>query len=125
MGDAEVKQLPDGCGYTGRDFGAPYIDSQCFGGRLYDLDNCDEPGTLNEPPVYKSCPGCRHDEWLAGVLESCKEDGWIAAEDGLPREFPRKAEQLRYPEDYEQMKLAWLDGYRENVQENAPCEQQA
>jgi len=59
----DVPMLPDGCGYMGRDFGANYIDSQCFGGRLYDLDDGDD-GCLNEPMEYLACPNCQMEEWL-------------------------------------------------------------
>lgn len=53
------KNLPQGCGYQGYEFGAgSYPDSQCFGGRLYDMDNCDEPGTVYEPSEYIPCPIC-------------------------------------------------------------------
>ena len=56
----ELQMLPDGCGYQGYEFGAGrYPDSQCFGGRLYDMDNCDEPGTVNEPMDYTPCPICK------------------------------------------------------------------
>ena len=48
-----------GCGYQGYEFGAGrYPDSQCFGGRLYDMDNCDEPGTVFEPSEDIPCPMC-------------------------------------------------------------------
>lgn len=55
--------LPDGCGYMGYEFGAGYIDSQCFGGRLYDLDNCDGD-MLYEPGDYLPCPKCQMEEWF-------------------------------------------------------------
>lgn len=58
--------LPDGCGYQGYEFGAgSYPDSQCFGGRLYDMDNCDEPGTVNEPSEYIPCPICHRGNAIA------------------------------------------------------------
>ena len=62
-----AKKLPPGCGYMGKDFGAPYIDSQCFGGKLYDLDD-GEDGLINEPCEYIPCPQCKpaeHQAWLA------------------------------------------------------------
>lgn len=30
-------------------FGARYPDAQCIGGKLYDLDKCDDNGNLDEP----------------------------------------------------------------------------
>lgn len=51
-----VPQLPDGCGYEGSDFGASYPDSKCFGGRLYDLDNCDDEGNLYELKLKATKP---------------------------------------------------------------------
>lgn len=53
------KQLPNGCGYQGYEFGAGgYPDSECFGGRLYDMDNCDSSGLIYEPCEYIPCPMC-------------------------------------------------------------------
>lgn len=108
---SDVPMLPEGCGYMGYDFGARYIDSQCYGGRLYDLDNCDEPGTLNEPLEYIHCPECRHEDWLVEVLERCEEEGGIAKFDGLPRKPPYVKEQLRYPKDLRRMQNAWKRGW--------------
>ena len=59
----EPPTLPAGCGYMGHEFGARYLDSQCFGGQLYDLDNGDG-GLLYEPGEYLPCPNCRMEEWL-------------------------------------------------------------
>lgn len=60
-------KLPDGCGYTGIHFGANYVDAECFGGRLYDLDDGDEDDNgdtvLYEPDEYIPCPQCRPDEF--------------------------------------------------------------
>lgn len=58
--DVEVPQLPAGCGYQGYEFGAGrYPDSQCFGGRLYDMDNCDNDGNIYDPLDDIPCPMCR------------------------------------------------------------------
>lgn len=54
----EVPQLPEGCGYQGYEFGASYPDSICFGGRLYDADNCDNEGNYYEPAENVPCPIC-------------------------------------------------------------------
>ena len=53
-----MKRLPEGCGYQGYEFGASYPDSQCFGGRLYDMDACDDNGGIYEPTEYIPCPMC-------------------------------------------------------------------
>lgn len=50
--------LPQGCGYQGYEFGAAYPDSICFGGRLYDADNCDNNGNYYEPSEAVPCPMC-------------------------------------------------------------------
>ena len=73
----EVPMLPEGCGYMGHDFGATYLDSECFGGQLYDLDN-GEGGMLNEPHDYLACPNCRMEEWLEREAEMISEgiSGW-------------------------------------------------
>lgn len=107
----EIPQLPKGCGYMGREFGASYLDSECFGGQLYDLDNCDEPGTLNEPMEYLPCPQCRHEEWLNGVLEDCEERGAFARDAGLPRTPPYVATKMKYPDDIQRMQTAWYRGW--------------
>lgn len=52
------KELPEGCGYQGYEFGASYPDSICFGGRLYDADNCDGRGNYFEPEENIPCPMC-------------------------------------------------------------------
>lgn len=59
---AGMEMLPTGCGYQGHEFGARYPDSECFGGTLYDMDNCDEPGTVNQPMDWIPCPMC-HPKW--------------------------------------------------------------
>jgi hypothetical protein len=61
----EVPMLPASCGYQGYEFGAgSYPDSQCFGGRLYDMDKCDG-GMIFEPMDYIPCPMCRPKESIA------------------------------------------------------------
>ncbi len=77
---ARVKRLPDGCGYMGSHFGASYIDAECFGGRLYDMDYCDGDGLLFTPGDYVACPSCRTEEWLEDAAGHADEgiDGWSA-----------------------------------------------
>lgn len=57
-GTRTMEMLPAGCGYQGYEFGASYPDSECFGGRLYDMDNCDGNGNLYEPAEEIPCPMC-------------------------------------------------------------------
>jgi hypothetical protein len=54
----EIPQLPEGCGYQGYEFGARYPDSICFGGRLYDADDCDNAGNYYDPGEVIPCPMC-------------------------------------------------------------------
>ena len=49
---------PNGCDYTGYDFGAPYPDSCCIDGYLWDLDSCDEPGGGLRSGGDIPCPRC-------------------------------------------------------------------
>lgn len=49
------------CNYQGFEFGAPYPDSMCIDGRLYDADNCDGEGNLYEPVDDIPCPMCDSD----------------------------------------------------------------
>lgn len=60
---SEIPQLPNGCGYQGYEFGAGrYPDSICFGGRLYDADDCDNDGNYYEPPETIPCPMCKEQQ---------------------------------------------------------------
>lgn len=55
----EDLNLPEGCGYQGYEFGASYPDSICFGGLLYDADDCDDEGRYYIPDEEIPCPMCR------------------------------------------------------------------
>jgi hypothetical protein len=68
--------LPEGCGYQGYEFGASYPDSICFGGRLYDADNCDSNGNYYEPTEHIPCPMCREKDAV---------DYWAGRFQELPR----------------------------------------
>lgn len=80
-----MKQLPAGCGYQGYEFGASYPDSICFGGRLYDADNCDNEGNYYDPIEHIPCPVCHPrkatDYWEARFRNdgSTKKQAKIAA----------------------------------------------
>ena len=56
--------LPSGCGYQGYEFGAAYPESECFGGRLYDMDNCDSDGNIYEPTEDIPCPMCHAKKYV-------------------------------------------------------------
>jgi protein gp37 len=47
------------CDYMGEDFGAPYTDSQCINGELWDLDKCDDEGRLYSSGDNPICPKCK------------------------------------------------------------------
>jgi len=70
-----MNQLERGCGYSGIHFGAPYVDAECFGGQLYDMDKCDNDGNLYEPGDYIPCPECNKEEWekLQKTCTCCDE----------------------------------------------------
>lgn len=106
----EPKQLPAGCGYIGFDFGASYEDSQCYGGRLYDLDNCDG-SLLYEPLEYIPCPQCQHSAWLETFKDSVECAGYEAAEKGLPRTYVHKPVRLEKRGDKAKLEKWWLAGY--------------
>ncbi len=65
MDEQELPPLPAGCGYQGYEFGASYPDSGCFGGKLYDMDNCDSDGLIYDPMEDIPCPMCNR----AGAIE--------------------------------------------------------
>ncbi|ENZ0347026.1 hypothetical protein ACGAPV_000741 [Morganella morganii] len=73
-----------GCNYAGYDFGAHYIDSQCFDGVLYDMDACDESGNLYEPLQYIPCPRCNTQAWLDNFRSEFIEDGISHGLNGKP-----------------------------------------
>lgn len=73
-----------GCNYAGYDFGAHYIDSQCFDGVLYDMDACDEGGNLYEPLQYIPCPRCNTQAWLDNFRSEFIEDGISHGLNGKP-----------------------------------------
>lgn len=108
-----LPELPKGCGYMGHDFGASYLDSKCFGCRLYDLDN-GENGMLYEPMEHIACPECNHEEWLKPILEDVENEGACAADDEKPRQCPIKVDGMRYPNDFEAVTAAWYRGYDEH-----------
>lgn len=94
----------------GKDFGAPYIDSQCFGGRLYDLDRCNDDGCLYEPIEYMPCPECNHQLFLENCVENAESEGMRARCDGKPRQFI-SPDKLRYPQDHESLQAAFFRGW--------------
>lgn len=102
-----------GCNYQGFDFGAPYIDSVCIEGQLYDADNCDDEGNLYEPMDYKPCPGCNHAEWLRQQRDEIEEMGWIAANEGVrATDNPFRGAKIRFPRDRRHYRRWWSRGYR-------------
>ena len=68
------RELPDGCGYQGYEFGGGYLDSQCFGGRLFDMDDCDENGVY-EPAEDIPCPMCHPHKAVAYWTERNEAGG--------------------------------------------------
>lgn len=80
----KIPKLPDGCGYMGYEFGGGYIDSECFGGQLYDLDNCDGP-MLYKPMEYLHCPNCQTNSWLERQAEMVGEGVHGREKSSLPQ----------------------------------------
>lgn len=74
------KQLPAGCGYQGYEFGASYPDSICYGGRLYDADNCDGEGNLYAPAEEIPCPICHRNRAMDYWTDRNRRDGTNLAE---------------------------------------------
>lgn len=115
----DIPMLPDGCGYEGHDFGASYPDSKCYGGKLYDLDNCDNAGNLYEPLDYIPCPECHHNEWREQFKEELECEGYEAAESGkLKTECPHPKSKLKYPQDGPWMRRCWMRGWKDYHKEN-------
>jgi len=97
----------------GHDFGASYPDSQCFGGILYDLDNCDDRGNLFTPLEEIPCPECQHEAWREYYADQIKDMGYEAAILGKAEsDCPFPAAAKKYPQDGEWLKQQWISGYR-------------
>lgn len=101
-----------GCDYTGYDFGAGYIDSCCFDGYLWDMDDCDDNGNLYEPSELKPCPKCNHDEWLDECEDEIEDMGFNAFCDGI-HEYVHKLIRFEQPQDLEKVKAWWQNGYNQ------------
>lgn len=100
-------------------FGATYPDACCIDGFLWDLDSCDEPGGPLSSGGDQPCPQCNHPLWLEGLVEHVKEEGWIAREEGKPREYKHEKYRFEQDGDAEKAQAAWLDGWNERDQELA------
>lgn len=79
-----------GCGYTGKHFGAWYVDGICSDGTLWDLDSCDEPGGGLRSGGDIPCPSCCRAEWLEYHREDFEGEGYAARENGEPRQYVHK-----------------------------------
>ena len=74
-----------GCDYAGHEFGAPYPDSMCIEGYLWDADS-EEDGMLTSGGEW-ACPRCNTRECLEAAMEEAKDGGcgisngyrWVAA----------------------------------------------
>jgi hypothetical protein len=117
---ADIEPLPQGCGYTGKHFGAAYEDAQCFGGILYDMDNSDSEGNLYEPLDQTPCPKCCHAAWLATFEDSTIGEGYEAASCGGTKVNPydQSERKLLYEEDRSQLSAWWSQGWDEFHAEN-------
>lgn len=65
------------CDYQGYEFGAPYPDSVCIDGRLFDADDCDGNGNLYDNEEDIPCPMCRRADavkWHAGRFTGTYKD---------------------------------------------------
>lgn len=117
-GAASVPMLPAGCGYTGNDFGASYPDAECFGGWLYDLDNCDGEGNLYEPIEPHPCPECNHNEWLRQFKDAIEAQGFEDAECFVARRYIHRPIQHEQRGDRYRMAWWWYRGYDRSVEES-------
>lgn len=106
-----------GCGYQGHEFGAPYPDSTCIDGFLWDADS-GHADPAGEGWIYtnggdRPCPYCNHTAWVEGALEELEDEGFDAQARGVPRAkcgFPEKA---RFAHLGEAFRDAWLRGWDE------------
>ncbi len=97
-------------------FGATYPDATCIDGRLWDLDSDDGEGNLTSGGD-DPCPVCNHDDWLEGAKDEFSERGWIAREDGKPREYEHSKLRWEQPGDAEKISAWWLEGWDERDRE--------
>lgn len=107
------------CGYTAPYFGASYPDACCINGYLWDLDSCDEPGGGLHSGGDDPCPQCNHNAFLGDVLIHKGEEGWLAADDKITREYQHRKLRCEQVGDEDQCRKAWLQGYDQRVEELA------
>jgi hypothetical protein len=100
-------------------FGASYPDACCIDGFLWDLDSCDEPGGGLTSGGEVHCPQCRHVPWLESLIEGIREDGWLAAHDGEPRQYKHRKLRHEAEGDEAKCRAAWLGGYDSGAAEKA------
>lgn len=109
-----------GCDYQGYEFGAPYPDSVCIDGRLWDADSCVEPGGDLTSGGDIPCPQCNHDAWLLHFGDDIMEDGYIAGYEGkdiAECPYPREGAKYHKDSDPDVFRFAWLKGYWDGVWE--------
>jgi len=63
-------------------FGAPYRDGGCIDGFLHDLDDSDEPGTVNLNDQYIPCPFCNSEAHIEYIKEDMCDQETEMDEDG-------------------------------------------
>ena len=109
-----------GCDYQGFEFGAPYLDSICIDGFLWDADSCDEPGGDLHNGGDIPCPQCNHDSWLLKMGDSVMEDGFNAGYEGGEIDdcpFPKEGAEYHQEYDPHVFRFAWMKGFWDGVWE--------
>jgi hypothetical protein len=69
------------CNYQGHEFGAPYPDSICIDGYLWDADKCDDNGNFYGEGDWP-CPQCNIVGWREYHRDSLIEDAMVACDAG-------------------------------------------
>jgi ribosome modulation factor len=115
--DVRLRDDGLGCAYQGHEFGAPYLDSLCIEGYLWDADSGDASGDGagwnythgGELP----CPHCNHAQWLEKALESLDDEGYDAQSKGVLRDQCPHPQTSRFAHEGMQYQAAWLKGWDE------------
>ncbi len=113
--DVTLRSDGSGCGYQGYEFGAPYPDSACIQGLLYDADS-GSPADGGDGWNYDHggdipCPHCNHTAWAESALDELEDAGGDAHEEGKPRDSCPHPTQSRFQHLAAAMAARWHAGW--------------
>ncbi len=89
------------CDYQGYEFGAPYLDSVCIDGYLWDADSgCPDPtgefGWLYDHGGELPCPCCRFKEAVSRIATEAIEDRMVVLYERRGRPFSKRLQNRKW-----------------------------